>query len=78
MLSVPSFKFLLNLPLCCSYEKAGGEIYLSPLYYNVFLGISVKLTATVLNFGSQDDAVTVPAAVAETPLKSHSGEVSVR
>lgn len=43
-----------------------------------FFGISVKLTATVLNFGSQDDAVTVPAAVAETPLKSHSGEVSVR
>lgn len=38
----------------------------------------MKLTATVLNFGSQDDAVTVPAAVAETPLKSHSGEVSVR
>lgn len=38
----------------------------------------MKLTATVLNFGSQDDAVTVPAAVAETPLKIHSGEVSVR
>lgn len=38
----------------------------------------MKLTATVVNFGSQDDVVAVPAAVAETLLKSHSGEVSVR